>query len=139
MGEAQVDLRSGLNLLKAVESLAPKWQPEPITMITQAVGKMLQDHVTLDPDCIDRLYLNASQPMLQTGGGVSSFFRKHRGTLVASTKLMAPMSTDFVKRIHLFTRREGLEIEAINAIFSKGAIMCTSCGFLSSFWRSVRF
>jgi hypothetical protein len=80
-------------------------------MITQTVSNLLQDHVTLEIDCIDRLYLNAYQPILQTGGGVSYFLRKHRGAQVASTVLMAPMSKDFVKRIHLFAKEEGLEFE----------------------------
>ena len=85
-------------------------------MITQTVSKLLQDHVTLEIECMDRIYLNAYQPMLQTGGGVSVFFRQHRGAQVASSVLMAPMSTDFVKRIRCFAREEGLEIER----FQKG-------------------
>lgn len=49
------------------------------SMITQTVDNLLQDHVTLDIDCIDRLYLNAYQPRLQTGAGVVSFFKQRRG------------------------------------------------------------
>ena len=79
-------------------------------MITQTVGQLLHDHVTLDVDCMDRIYLNAYQPMLQTGGGVVYFFKQHRGAQVASTTLMAPMTRDFVKRIHGFARDEGLEL-----------------------------
>jgi len=85
-------------------------------MITQTVSSLLQDSVTLEIDCIDRLYLNAYQPMLQTGGGVSCFFRQHRGAQVASSVLMAPMSADFVKSINRFAREEGLDIER----FQKG-------------------
>ena len=48
-------------------------------MITQTVGKLLQEQVTLDIECIDRLYLNAYQPRLQTGAGVVYFFTQHRG------------------------------------------------------------
>ncbi len=46
----------------------------------------------MDVEGIDRLYLKAYQPRLQTGGGVSFFFRQHRGAKVASTRLMASMS-----------------------------------------------
>jgi hypothetical protein len=56
------------------------------------------------------------QPMLQTGGGVATFFRVHRGAKVASTVLMAPMSRGFVKAIHDFAHRQGVEIVA----FAKG-------------------
>ncbi|MCZ6830645.1 MAG: hypothetical protein O7F73_13850 [Gammaproteobacteria bacterium] len=85
-------------------------------MITQTASRLLQDHVTLELDCIDRLYLNAYQPMLQTGGGVFYFFKKHRGAQVVFPVLMAPMTADFVKRIHLFAREQGLEFKR----FSKG-------------------
>ena len=61
-------------------------------MIAQTVAELLEEGVTLDIEGIDRLYLNAYQPMLQTGGGVAYFFKQHRGAQVASTTLMAPMS-----------------------------------------------
>jgi hypothetical protein len=38
-------------------------------MIEQTVREILQDHVLLDVEGIDRIYLNLYQPMLQTGGG----------------------------------------------------------------------
>ena len=79
-------------------------------MIEQTVGELLQDHVTLDIEGIDRLYLNLYQPRLQTGGGVATFFKGHRGAKVASTVLMAPISRDFVKAIHAFAKRERVEI-----------------------------
>ena len=43
-------------------------------MITQTVGTLLKEQVTLDLDCIDRLYLNAYQPRLQTGARRGVFF-----------------------------------------------------------------
>ena len=63
------------------------------------MGELLEEKVTLDVEGIDRLYLNLYQPMLQTGGGVASFFKQHRGAKVASTALMGPMSHAFVKSI----------------------------------------
>jgi hypothetical protein len=79
-------------------------------MITQTVAELLEEKVTLDLEGIDRLYLNAYQPMLQTGGGVNAFFRQHRGATVASTVLMAPMSRDFVNQIRRFAEAEVLDI-----------------------------
>ena len=43
---------------------------------------MLKGHVTLDLEGIDRLYLNLYQARLQTGGGVATFFKVHRGAKV---------------------------------------------------------
>lgn len=79
-------------------------------MIDQTLRELLEDKVQLDIEGMDRLYLNAYQPRLQTGGGVVSFFKGHRGAQVASTTLMAPMSRDFVAAIHAFAQREGVEI-----------------------------
>ena len=79
-------------------------------MIEHTVRELLEEKVQLDIEGIDRLYLNAYQPRLQTGGGVVGFFREHRGAVVASTTLMAPMSKAFVAEIHRFAQREGIEI-----------------------------
>ena len=78
--------------------------------------EVLEGKVVLDVEGIDRLYLNLYQPMLQTGGGVATFFKGHRGAKVASTTLMAPMTHTFVKAIHDFAQHEGVEIVA----FDKG-------------------
>ena len=85
-------------------------------MLDQTVAELLNDRVTLDLEGIDRLYLNLYQPRLQTGGGVATFFKVHRGAKVASTVLMAPISHAFVKAIEGFAQREGVEIVA----FAKG-------------------
>jgi len=85
-------------------------------MIGQTVGELLGEKVTLDIEGIDRLYLNLYQPMLQTGAGVATFFKQHRGAKVASTVLMGPMSHAFVRAIRDFARREGVQIVA----FAKG-------------------
>ncbi|MFZ1575033.1 MAG: hypothetical protein WAT36_07340 [Chromatiaceae bacterium] len=77
---------------------------------------MLNDRVTLDLEGIDRPYLNLYQPRLQTGGGVATFFKVHRGAKVASTVLMAPISHAFVQAIHGVAQREGVAIVA----FAKG-------------------
>jgi hypothetical protein len=79
-------------------------------MIEHTVRELLEDEVELDIEGIDRLYLNAYQPRLQTGGGVVGFFREHRGAVVASTTLMAPMSKAFVAEIHRFAKREEIEV-----------------------------
>jgi hypothetical protein len=81
-------------------------------MVEQTVGELLENKVVLDLEGVDRLYLNRYQPMLQTGGGVVTFFKGHRGAKVASTTLMSPMSHDFVTAIQAFAKREGVEIVA---------------------------
>ena len=58
--------------------------------LPRSVADVLKDHVTLEVEGIDRMYLNVYQPRLQTDRGVAAFFRFHRGETFASSALMAP-------------------------------------------------
>ena len=79
-------------------------------MVAHHIAEILDDHVTLEVEAMDRIYLNAYQPQLQTGGGVVAFFKGHRGATVASTTLMAPMSRAFVRQIEQFAKEHDLDI-----------------------------
>jgi len=43
--------------------------------VARSVSDVLEDHVTLEVECIDRMYLNVYQPRLQYVNGVVWFFR----------------------------------------------------------------
>jgi hypothetical protein len=70
--------------------------------LPRSAADVLKDHVTLEVEGIDRMYLNVYQPRLQTDRGVAAFFRFHRGETFASSALMAPMSTAFVDAVDRF-------------------------------------
>ncbi len=74
-------------------------KPEPTMSVSQSVATILADHVTLEVECLDRLYLNIYVPQLQRVPGVLRFFRDHRGQPIASSALMAPISAAFVGAI----------------------------------------
>ncbi|HLJ59223.1 MAG TPA: hypothetical protein VKZ50_05775 [bacterium] len=74
--------------------------------IALTVSTILKDHVTLETEGIARIYLNAYAPQLQNEGGVVGFFRRHRGALVVSSALMAPISAAFVRAIEQFVADE---------------------------------
>jgi len=78
--------------------------------LPRRVGEVLRDHVTLENESIDRMYLNAYVPGLQNVGGIVWYLRKHRGQRFASTATVAPMSGAFVARIEQFIEEEGLEL-----------------------------
>jgi hypothetical protein len=71
-------------------------------MITQHVAEIIRHHVTLEVEGIDRMYLNAYVPGLQTEGGFVHFVRQHMGYPIASTQVVAPLSDD----THRLTYRE---------------------------------
>jgi hypothetical protein len=84
--------------------------------VAQSVAEILRDHVTLEVESIDRMYLNAIVPLLQSGGGIAWFFKKYRGYAFASSALMTPMTRAFVESMEDFARSEGLNI----VVFEKG-------------------
>jgi hypothetical protein len=56
--------------------------------VPRSVAEVLKEHVTLEVEGIDRMYLNVYVPQLHREGGVASFFRVHRGHQFASSVLM---------------------------------------------------
>ena len=65
--------------------------------VARSVAEVLDEHTTLELECIDRLYLNVYVPLLQSPAGVAHFFRHVRGHPVPSSALMAPMTRRFVE------------------------------------------
>ena len=55
------------------------------------VHELIRDHVTLSIRCLDRLYLHAYMPKLQTSGGLCYFLRDHLGHPIPSPALFTPM------------------------------------------------
>ncbi len=78
--------------------------------VSRSVAEVLQEHVTLEIDSIDRLYLNLYVPRLQRPEGVAWFWTAHRGHRFASSALMEPMSRAFRAAIEAFAQVEGVEI-----------------------------
>ena len=66
--------------------------------ITRNVATILKEHVALEVEGIDRMYLNVYVPRLQWEQGVVGFFQNHLGQPVASSALMAPRTQAFVRQ-----------------------------------------
>ena len=47
-------------------------------------GELLDGHSVLDVECLDRIYLNAYVPVLQSSGQVVAFMTQHLGKPVPS-------------------------------------------------------
>mgnify|MGYP003444718539 FL=1 len=80
--------------------------------IPRSAAEVLESHVTLEVECIDRMYLNVYQPKLQFAGGLVQFLRGHRGNPIASTALVNPMTKSFVADIQRYAKDHGLGIVA---------------------------
>lgn len=84
--------------------------------IPRSVAEILQERVTLEVECIDRMYLNVYVPRLQRATGVAMFFRGHRGEPVASSVLMGRVSDAFIRAIERYARDHEVPVIA----FEKG-------------------
>ena len=74
--------------------------------LPRTVADVLGQHVTLEIESIDRMYLNLYQPRLQYDRGVVSFFRFHRGHTFASSALMEPISNTFLADVERFIQQQ---------------------------------
>src|SRR5438132_6366188 len=75
-----------------------------------SVADVIQNHVTLEVEGIDRMYLNVYQPKLQTEMGAACFFRFHRKQPVASSALMGVMSQAFLKQVDAFVEEQRIPV-----------------------------
>jgi hypothetical protein len=78
--------------------------------IASSVAQILEKHVTLEVEGIDRMYLNVYVPRLQWEQGVVGFFHKHLGQPVASSALMAPRTRDFVAALERFVKAQSIPV-----------------------------
>ena len=91
-------------------------QAEPQSKLPQTVADVLDKHVVLEVECIDRMYLNAIVPRLQIVEGALRFIRQQRKAKVASTNAVEPMTRNFVKAIEQFVRQHQIPMVS----FQKG-------------------
>jgi hypothetical protein len=80
------------------------------------VAEILQEHVTLEVEGIDRMYLNVYVPRLQTVEGVLGFIRRHRVHPVPSTRMVEPITRQFIAAIEKYVHDHGIPL----VCFEKG-------------------
>lgn len=81
-----------------------------------SLAELLREHVTLEVESIDRMYLNVYIPKLQRESGASWFLKQQRKYPVASSAAMAPISRAFVEAIESYAT--GHQIPMLS--FAKG-------------------
>ena len=77
------------------------------------INDVLEGHVALEIECVDRLYLNAYIPNLQVGGQVVRFLRDHLGHQIPSPALLGPIGNRFRKEAKAFAAEHGVPILAL--------------------------
>src|SRR5260370_10086728 len=84
--------------------------------VARSAADVVTDHVVLELEAIERMYLNVYVPHLQTAGAVVGYLRVQHGQRFASTTAVAPMTEAFVRNIEQFVSDEGVDLVA----FAKG-------------------
>jgi hypothetical protein len=74
------------------------------------INEVLDGHVGLDLECVDRLYLNMYVPNLQVGGQVVQFLTGHRGNKIPSPALFNQIGNRFRKDVHAFAEENDIPI-----------------------------
>lgn len=75
-----------------------------------SLTKLLREHVTLELECIDRMYLNVYVPKLQWEGGARWYLRTQRGHSVPPSAGMGPLTQAFVAAVDAYAAQHHLPV-----------------------------
>lgn len=79
-------------------------------MSTMTIRELLRDHVTLEVESVDRVYLNGYVPTLQTSGGLVYFLERHRGNPIASPALLGKITRTFADEMEGFAQANHIPV-----------------------------
>src|SRR4051795_6138040 len=74
------------------------------------IPELLDGHVTLEVECLDRLYLNGYIGKLATGPGLVFFMREQLGKPVASPVVLGQISEKFREAVKALAEREEIPV-----------------------------
>ncbi len=77
---------------------------------TLRVSDLLDGHVALDVECLDRIYLNGYVPNLQVAGQVASFMTAHLKQPIPSPAIMEKIGTRFRHSVRAFAKANDVPI-----------------------------
>ena len=87
--------------------------------MTPNIADVIRHHVSLEVRCIDRLYLHAYMPKLQTSGGLCYFLRDYLGHPIPSPALFKPMHDRFVTAVDQFIARHAIPVGTSSPVRTK--------------------
>src|SRR5215218_10807374 len=87
------------------------------------VNDLLDGHVALDIECLDRIYLNGYVPNLQVGGQVVSFMTQHLGYPIPSRAILEKIGTRFRRDVTRFAAGNRIPVVRFNNTDRKLEVM----------------
>jgi hypothetical protein len=74
------------------------------------INDVLEGHVSLELDCVDRIYMNAYVPKLQVSGQVVTFLTEHLGFPIPSPVLLEKIGNRFRREVKAFAAERRVPI-----------------------------
>jgi len=87
------------------------------------IDAIIHQHVSLEVRCIDRVYLHAYMPKLQTSGGLCYFLHDYLGHPVPSPALLKPRHDRFVAAVQTFASDRHVPFVSFDRVDSKDALV----------------
>ena len=78
------------------------------------INDVLDGHVVLDVECLDRVYLNGYVPKLQVGGQVVTYLTEHLGNSIPSPALFKQIGDRFRETVRTFAETNGIPLLRLN-------------------------
>jgi hypothetical protein len=78
------------------------------------INNVLDGHVVLDIECLDRVYLNGYVPTLQVGGQVVTYLTEHLGNPIPSPALFKQIGDRFRDAVRTFAEINGIPLLRLN-------------------------
>ena len=75
-----------------------------------SIPELLDGHVTLEVECLDRLYLNGYIGSLATSGGLITFMREQLGKPIPSPVVLGQVTEKFREAVKAMTEREQIPL-----------------------------
>jgi hypothetical protein len=87
------------------------------------ISQVLDGHVTLDLECLDRVYLNGYVPNLQVSGQVVTFLTQHLGNPIPSPALFNQIGERFRAAVTRFAAGNGIPVVRFDKDQRKAEVM----------------
>ena len=74
------------------------------------INELLEGHVMLEVECLDRLYLNGYLPSLATAGGLIRFLTEHLGKPIPSPVVLGQITQCWVEGVKRWASQQGIPL-----------------------------
>jgi hypothetical protein len=91
----------------------------------QGIPELLNGHVTLEVECLDRLYLNGYIGSLATSGGLVTFMREQLGKPIPSPVVLGQVTEKFREPVKAMAEREHIPIYQFLLTKKRSAQTCS--------------